>query len=483
MSESNFRSLRVRLLLPLLAASLLAALLVAATSAWLGSQWARRTLDQKFEAVQRTVAGSSFPLTASVSRLLAELTQTEIVTFGEDGRAVETTLDLTPAQASQIFGQLQAASGRSPAAGAFAMQIGARSYLAYAFRRTNTSSPSDTGRRVLVLFDEEQVRAARLRAALLPLATGLSTILLLGTLSLVLTNRLVERLQRLQRRVEIVANGNFDCPERDPIPDEVGRLATAVDSMAAQLKDLWQAVQRQQSEKLLHQIAGGLAHQLRNTLTGARLALELHARHRSTGEDEEVIVALREIAQAEDYIRRLLLVGQGQQDRDRRAPVLECLTSVQSSLAPMAKHRRVEISWTLSEALAGQWVKDGPSLIAAVSNLVLNGIQAGEHVRVAADITAPGRLLVSVSDDGVGIPADMAAEIFEPFVTTKPEGMGLGLPLVRRAAEHLGGEVQWTRVDGRTLFNFVAQVFDANDESNEISGGTGSTTAPPDQLN
>ena len=87
--------------------------------------------------------------------------------------------------------------------------------------------------------------------------------------------------------------------------------------MSAQLRKLWLEVNRQQGQKLLHQISAGMAHQLRNTLTGARLALELDQQNRSESAGDEVTVALRELEIAKDYVRRLLLVGAGEQQQRR----------------------------------------------------------------------------------------------------------------------------------------------------------------------
>jgi signal transduction histidine kinase len=97
-------------------------------------------------------------------------------------------------------------------------------------------------------------------------------------------------------------------------------------------------------------------------------------------------------------------------------------------------------------------------LVAAVTNLVLNALQAGSRVRVVSKLVEPERMQVLVCDNGPGIPAGIASEVFEPFVTSKPEGMGLGLPLVRRAAEHLDGEVEWSRQGELTVFCLLAKV-------------------------
>ena len=84
----------------------------------------------------------------------------------------------------------------------------------------------------------------------------------------------------------------------------------------------------------------------------------------------------------------------------------------------------------------------------AVLNLVLNAIQVMPHGGWVALQTSAGDGLVrlSVTDTGPGLPRDLAEELFDPHVTTKPGGSGLGLPLVRIIAEDHGGSV-WYRSD------------------------------------
>ena len=65
---------------------------------------------------------------------------------------------------------------------------------------------------------------------------------------------------------------------------------------------------------------------------------------------------------------------------------------------------------------------------------------------------------ICVRDNGPGIAELIQDELFEPFVSTKPEGLGLGLALVRRAAEYLGGHVRWKRENGSTIFEFTSVV-------------------------
>lgn len=454
MARDSFVSLRFRLLVPLLVTSVIAALFVAAMSAWLGSRWARENVANRFASIQRTLERSSFPLTPQVLNLLADLTQTDLVTLGEDGSIIATTLEIeSPSELSQKTGVVSNSGSSS------LLALNGKEYRAYQVAGQPDAQRSGSSNRLLVLFDEAEIRRDGIRAAILPLITGLSTILLISSVSLYLANRLIRRLKRLQEKVDVVARGQFEVKELDSTQDEVGLLSNAITSMAEQLKALWDKLKTQQNERMLHQLAGGMAHQLRNTMAGARMALELQTRSKSPDNQAGIEVALREIMQAEDYIRRLLLVGQGRQDEPREMEVTQCLETVRSTLSHVAAHRKVELIWKNECDLQGVRVADGPTLISAVMNLVLNAIQAGMKVEVISRLEETSRLEIIVRDNGPGVPIQIAKDIFEPFVTSKPEGIGLGLPAVKRAAEQLSGEVNWDSQEGATEFNLKVQVY------------------------
>lgn len=458
-NHPTFRSLRFRLLAPMVVAALLAAALVAIASYRLGARWATDELHARFHAIERSLTGSSFPLNSRVLDSLAELTQTELVSVNAAGAVIHSTTSL-----------------REPVKGQFRVSADGRTFHVLAFSIKNEPSRQDRVASISVLFDESQIEASRRRAAILPLATGLSTILALTTIMLLLSSSLISRVGNLQRRVERVAAGDFQSTVSDDVDDEIGRLGGAVDSMASQLSQLWSQINRQQSEKLLHQIAGGMAHQLRNSLTGARMAVEMHAQHCGAVDDEGIGVAISQMEVAEDYVRRLLLVASGRQDEDHAAEVQSCFDDVRSSISPIARHLHVNVQWMVTRSAGGTRtaggtgtevgecagivgrVHDGATWIAAASNLIHNAIQAGDDVHVELSPIGHDCVRLSVSDNGPGVPASIAADLFEPFVTSKPEGMGLGLSVVRRAAERLGGAVRWRREDHRTRFELDAKL-------------------------
>jgi PAS domain S-box-containing protein len=103
---------------------------------------------------------------------------------------------------------------------------------------------------------------------------------------------------------------------------------------------------------------------------------------------------------------------------------------------------------------------DRVQLQQVLMNLMLNGIEAmretGGVLRVKTGRGEGGQVLISVSDTGVGLPAERADEIFNAFFTTKPEGSGMGLAISRSIVESHGGHLWATSHDGRgATFHFT----------------------------
>jgi signal transduction histidine kinase len=87
--------------------------------------------------------------------------------------------------------------------------------------------------------------------------------------------------------------------------------------------------------------------------------------------------------------------------------------------------------------------------------VLTNAVEAagpGGRVEVRLGRGATDRAFVEVLDSGPGPTADVAARLFEPFVTGKREGVGLGLAVAKQVAEAHGGTIAWRRQDGWTCF-------------------------------
>src|SRR5690606_34907725 len=112
---------------------------------------------------------------------------------------------------------------------------------------------------------------------------------------------------------------------------------------------------------------------------------------------------------------------------------------------------------------------DAEQLRHLLLNLLTNAVEAasaGGKVDVRWGCGA-GRAFVEVIDSGPGPPPEVAARLFEPFVTGKPVGVGLGLATARQLAEAHGGTLAWSRVPEGTCFRLELPVVPGAESSKE----------------
>ena len=313
--------------------------------------------------------------------------------------------------------------------------------------------------RALVLTPVQSA-AATMRAAAWPvIAVAAATLVLLVPLGLAATGGIARRIAAIERRVERFSRGDFssDGPPPDADDDEVGRLAAGVERMRDELEALRSRLVAGERERLLGQLAAGFAHELRNAITGARLAIDLH-RRRCPGAstpartDDSLAVACRQLDIVEEEVRGLLALGKPPSTAPAAVALDQLVAEVRELVGPRCDHAGVTLTSSTPDRMTIVGRRDG--LRAALVNLALNAIDAagrGGSVLIASE-SGPAGALLAVEDDGPGPPADLAASLHEPFVTGKPEGIGLGLAVARAVAEQHGGTLAWSRCDGRTRF-------------------------------
>jgi signal transduction histidine kinase len=127
-------------------------------------------------------------------------------------------------------------------------------------------------------------------------------------------------------------------------------------------------------------------------------------------------------------------------------------------LRPIAEGKKIRLAVGL-EADDGLVHSDELMLRQALVNLVMNAVQAldgrEDGVVTLGTENREGSLVMTVEDNGPGIPSELRERVFEPFFTTKPpgEGTGLGLPTTRRIVKALGGDLHFDdRPAGGTIF-------------------------------
>ena len=157
-----------------------------------------------------------------------------------------------------------------------------------------------------------------------------------------------------------------------------------------------------------------------------------------------------------DRVRSLYRKGSPQMDT---VDVSEVIGEMFVILHNEANRHSVNMRTDLAEGLP-RVMADRVQLQQVLMNLMLNGIQAMEEtgglLTIKAQLDQDGRVQISVSDTGVGLPADKAEQIFDAFFITKPEGSGMGLAISRSIIESHGGRLWATANSGKgATFHFT----------------------------
>jgi signal transduction histidine kinase len=449
-------SIRYQLLIPLL--TLLLGVVGMSTWAALASAGrARHQLETQVRDIARTIHEGTFPLTDKVLAQIKGFSRADYLIVPGDGpegpRHPLTTLPAVPADLPPVTDGSRAASLSLDRH----VTVGGGAYLCDGVRVR--SRPGIKGPELYIFYPESLWRDAMWEAVRPSLVLGAFAGLASVVLTFAVGRRLSRRLRELGRRTRLIAAGDFS-----PLPlpggdDELRDLGRSINEMAQRLAQYEEAVRRTERLRLLGQVSGGLAHQLRNGVTGARLAVQLHARECDGRADPEALrVALRQLALVEMHLKRFLDLGKDGAEHREPCDLAAVLGETVELLRPQCRHAHIDLRWQPSAGAGPKVLGDAGQLGHLFLNVLTNAVEAagpGGVVEVRLKQAGDGRAVVEVLDSGPGPEAEVAGRLFEPFVTGKREGVGLGLAVARQVAEAHGGDIGWRRADGQTCFEIT----------------------------
>ncbi len=230
------------------------------------------------------------------------------------------------------------------------------------------------------------------------------------------------------------------------------------EDLARANRDLSEAqAQVRRTERLaaLGQLSAGLAHELRNPLGVIRGSAELLSKN-VAGENavarEMATVIAAEVDRTNGLVARFLEFARPSplhaSTNDLHAVIERALSQLQRSLPPERNGVRVETDFS-PDLLPFRF--DAELMERVFYNLLLNGVQAmpaGGALRIATR-RRENLAEADIADNGEGIAAENLESIFNPFFTTKPDGVGLGLAIVSKIIDDHGGKIAVSSEPGR----------------------------------
>jgi signal transduction histidine kinase len=299
-------------------------------------------------------------------------------------------------------------------------------------------------------------------------ALGLLTFIILR-----LFDRLINRpISRLKDQMKRVQEGDLTVRLESRTDDEIGSLTRSFNAMVENLKTANQRIEdlyNQRIEKAEHlaafgELAAGLAHEVKNPLSGMKGALEIIDRATPASNPhkeifQEILVQTEKII---TIIQDFLSYARPKTPHFRRvSPNFFVEDAVRLAKTQV---RGKDIAFDIRQLPDGVVIRLDPDKMQEVLlNLILNSISAVDargRISIGLSASPETGLVIQVTDDGIGMSPAQIAQIFVPFFSTKKDGTGLGLSICRKTVEAHGGTMAVESREGRGTTFTIRLPFD-----------------------
>ena len=248
-----------------------------------------------------------------------------------------------------------------------------------------------------------------------------------------------------------IQEGDFNSMVPITKDDEIGDLAKSFNIMIKKLEEANTRIEElheKQMEKAEHlaslgEIAAGLAHDIKNPISGMKGALEIiYNKTDDSDTNKEVFKeVLIQIDKIDQTIQDLLRYAKPKELNIREVPFEECVDHVVKLAQMQVKNKDIQFNVSSTEKNIHTCL-DADKIQEVLLNLILNSVAAIPEkgtTTINSTIQNNKDLIISISDNGTGIKKEYLSQIFQPFFTTKSQGTGLGLSICQKAiAAHSG---------------------------------------------
>jgi len=449
--------LRNQIFVPFAVLLTVSVILVTLVSVWTAASQIRQQQQDHLQAATAALSDASFPLTQDVIQRIGAMIGGQVIVTDRQGQITAATLTLS--KLPETLTEL----ARFETTTTTSLPVNSTDYYVTMIPRLRVPRPGP----LFILIPQQDLKVLQRNVILPPLLVAVLTAALAMVMAMLIARGLGQRVDQLKFLFAELAAGRFPMVSTGGRKDELQELTQSANDLSSRLQQLQKELQRTERLQLLGQLSGGLAHQLRNSVTGARLALELH-QQQCSGDDHGLLsAAFSQLRLTEEQVMAVLSLrdtdntssaqsirqrgGSGYAgDTDgppRATDIVAMIDELQILLRPQCLHWKTQVSVDVSPACSRQVAIRSPSsLKGALLNLLLNAVQAagtGGCVEIRV-LSKPDELIVEIRDNGPGFPQD-AETLTDAFQTTKPQGIGLGLTIARHAVQRESGRMTIAR--------------------------------------
>jgi signal transduction histidine kinase len=302
--------------------------------------------------------------------------------------------------------------------------------------------------RIEVSLYKSEAQAKRYRIIA---GTAMSAAVILGVLlAFVLTAQILGPIKKLTQETGYL-NRVSERPgnEVSELSNRVHGLIMDVGQTRTELEQSHEMLLQSEKMAVMGKLAADVAHSIRNPMTSIKMRLFSLERglELSDHQKEDFEVVSEEMRRLDNIVRAFLEFSRPPKLKMRRLNISKVLDMTFQLLSHRLERNDVEVERPHRNTLPE--IEGDPELLKEVLvNLIVNALDAmpeGGKISVTGEEAVAeniGRsILVRISDTGPGIPKQFLEKIFDPFFSTKEEGTGLGLPIVKRIIEEHGGHI------------------------------------------
>ena len=228
--------------------------------------------------------------------------------------------------------------------------------------------------------------------------------------------------------------------------EDIDLLTTLCNQMGASIENAMLYEDALEAQKKLYQadklatvgaLAAGLAHEIKNPIAAIKGFSQVIGKAVEENDAEAIKdfkdVVPRQLDRINEIVEKLLTLSRPPKLERKKIDINVLLNEIVRLIEKQALKQRVEIVKSFEEL--SQTLADPEQLTQAFLNLILNAIQSmpdGGQIEIRTRFMGTDRIVVEIIDNGIGIPKEKRAKIFDPFYTTKAGGSGLGLSVTQK---------------------------------------------------